>query len=362
MITLPSSEYFTLRPIGNGIYAAVAKVGSPAFSNAGVVDTGDHILVFDTFNTFRAAVDLQRDIDIITRRLPNYVVISHSHDDHWMGNQAFADHATILASRQTTERMIKRAAEFKQDKANRDGYKADIQAVKDRLAKAEDRRLKAHLSWSLVIMQHEYENLPHTELHLPNQSFDSKLDIYGINALVKIRTMGVGHTASDTILLLPEDKIAFIGDLGFFQTHPYLGDCSPELWVAVLDELLHSKIQIFVPGHGPIGTKADLRALRAYILHLQAMAAAVVNCGGSEDDAASQPIPDFARGWAGFGRFENSMRQLYQKQIEEDQIDESQEDLSHILKRQAESAGYILNGVEINTPDADQNEDPSGQG
>ena len=359
MITLPSSEYFHLRPIGKGIYAAIAKDGSPAFSNAGVVDTGDHILIFDTFNTFRAAVDLRRVIEIITKRLANYVVISHSHADHWMGNQVFADHATILASRQTTDAMIEWSKYFNEHKRNLPELKAGIKETEERLAKAKDPRLKAHLSWSLEIEQHEYKNLADTNLHLPNQSFDSKLDIYGTDALVKIMTLGVGHTICDTILVLPEDRIAFIGDLGFFKTHPYLGDSNPENWIAILDELAVSRINIFVPGHGPVGTKGDLQALKTYILTLQAMTASVVNSGGSEDDAANQPVPDFASDWAGFGRFESSMRYLYQRQVNKGKTDDSQVDLSRILKHEAEAAGYILDGVEISDPNSDQPHDPS---
>ncbi|MFC1997134.1 MBL fold metallo-hydrolase [Chloroflexota bacterium] len=359
MITLPSSEYFTLRPIGTGIYTAIAKEGSPAYSNAGVVDTGDHLLVYDTFNTFRAAVDLRRDIDIITKRLPNYVVVSHSHPDHWMGNQAFADHATILASRRTTDAMIEWTAEFKEHRGNPEQYKTNIQEIEMRLTKAEDPRLRAHLSWSLAIEQHEYENLTDTTPLLPNQSFDSNLDIYGTDALVKIRTLGIGHTVCDTILVLPEDRIAFIGDIGFFKTHPYLGNSSPEKWVAILDDLAVSKTSIFVPGHGPVGTKADLLALKAYLLHLQAMVAAVVNCGGSEDDAASQPIPDFASEWAGFGRFEGSMRYLYQRQVNKDKGIDSDVDLSRIMKREAEAVGYILDGVEISTPKSNPSHNPN---
>lgn len=142
MITLPSSEYFNLRAIGKGVYAAIAKDGSPAFSNAGVVDTGDHILIFDTFNTFHAAVDLQRDIEIITKRLANYVVISHSHADHWMGNQVFADHATILASRQTTDAMIEWAKYFQEHQRNLQAFRDDIKEIEARLAKAKDHACK----------------------------------------------------------------------------------------------------------------------------------------------------------------------------------------------------------------------------
>jgi len=359
MITLPSSEYFTLRGITDGVYAAIAKDGSPAYSNAGVIDTGDHILVFDTFNSFRAADDLRRGIDIITKRLVNYVVISHSHADHWMGNQAFADHATILASRRTTDDMIELASDFEKRKRNPQEHKASIREIERRLAKAEDPRLHAHLSWSLAIEQHEYKNLEAINIHLPNQSFDSKLDIYGANALVKIMTLGVGHTACDTILVLPEDRIAFIGDLGFFQTHPYLGSSNPEKWIDILDKLSVSKINLFIPGHGPVGTKADLLALKTYIMTLQALVASVVNCGGSEDDAASQPVPEIALEWAGFGRFEQSMRYLYQRHVNKDEAGDPSVDLSRSLKRDAEAAGYIMDGVEISAPKSDISHNPS---
>ena len=87
------------------------------------------------------------------------------------------------------------------------------------------------------------------------------------------------------------------------------------------------------------------------------MTAAVVNCGGSEDDAASQPVPDFASEWAGYGRFERSMRYLYQRQINKDNVDDSKVDLSRILKHEAEEAGYILDGVEISTPNSDKSEE-----
>ncbi len=342
MITLPGSEYFTLRPVVKGVYAAIAKEGSPAFSNAGIIDTGDHLLVFDTFNTFHAAEDLRRDAEILTKRLVDFVVISHAHADHWMGNQVFADHASILATRQTTDAMTEWAEYFNDLKRKPDEYKANIGETEKRLAEAEDPRLRKYLTWSLAIERHEFENIDSTDLQLPNKSFDSRLDIYGSDAFLKIFTFGAGHTASDAILLLPEDKVAFIGDLGFFETHPYLGSSSPEKWVAILDDLAASKFRVFIPGHGSVGTKADLLALKAYILTLQAMAAAVVARGGSEDEAAAQPVPEFAADWAGFGRFEKSMRFLYQRLMDKDINSQSDANISRALRREALQAGYSL--------------------
>lgn len=358
MITLPSSEYFTMRPINERVYAAIAKEGSPAFSNAGVIDTGDHILVFDTFNTFSAAEDLRRDTEIITRRLVNFVIISHAHADHWMGNQTFADHASILATRQTTDMMTEWAAYFKNLKKKPDEYKDFIGETEKNLAAAEDPRLRKHLAWSLAIEQHELENLKSIDLQLPNKSFDSRLDFYGTDALVKILTFGAGHSDSDTLLLLPEDKIAFIGDLGFFGTHPYLGSSNPEKWVTILDDLAASNYRVFVPGHGSVGTKADLLALKAYILTLQAMAAAVVARGGSEDEAAAQPVPEFAADWAGFGRYERSMRFLYQLLTDEEKYVQSDENISRALRRVALEAGYTLDDGENQTRPTNQINSP----
>jgi cyclase len=313
MITIPSSEYFTLRPLKTGVYAAIAKEGSPTFSNAGIIDAGGHILIFDTFNTYRAAEDLRRDAEIITKRLVDYVINSHAHSDHWMGNQIFADHAKLLATRRTQDAMMEWAEDFRELQINDDHLKANIGETEKNLAAATDPRLRVHLSWTLAVERHKYGILETTELHIPNNSFNSKFEIYGEASLVTLYSLGAGHSRDDTILVLPDEKIAFIGDLGFFKTHPYLGDSDPQRWISILDDLLATKINVFVPGHGPVGTKANLLALKEYLLTLQSLATDVVMRGGSEDAAAAQPIPEFASHWAGIGRFEKSMRFLYQR-------------------------------------------------
>jgi len=342
MITLPGSEFFTLRPLKQkrGIYAAIAKEGSPIYSNAGVIDTGDQLLIFDTFNSPQAAEDLRRDTEILTKRLVDYVVNSHAHSDHWIGNQVFADHAKLIATRRTQDAMMEWLVDFKAIRRDHNEFQAYIGETEKNLAEAEDSRLKAHLSWTLITLQHEFENLEATDPQIPNNSFDSKLDIYGTEALVKLIAMGPGHSKDDAILVIPEDRIAFIGDLGFFDTHPDLIDSDPDRWVAILDDLIQSKINLFVPGHGPIGTKANLKALKAYILSLLSMAEEVVQRDGSEDEATAQPIPEFAAKWAGFGRFEKSMRYLYQRLKNKDKL--VFDNISRILKPEALAAGYHL--------------------
>jgi glyoxylase-like metal-dependent hydrolase (beta-lactamase superfamily II) len=221
-----------------------------------------------------------------------------------------------MSTRLAQDAMMEWAAQFKEIQQHPEDYSNSIRITEQRLMEAVDPRLQAHIFWSLTVERHQFENLTAIDPQIPHQSFDTRLDIYGSDALVRVLSRGAGHTDSDSILLLPENKVAFIGDLGFFKTHPYLGSSTPERWIATLDELANSSFKIFIPGHGPIGTKNDLLALKAYLLTLQSMVVEVIARGGDEEEAAAQPIPQFAENWAGFGRFEQSMRFLYRRQME----------------------------------------------
>ena len=57
------TDYFNLYAIGDGIYAAMAKPGQGAWSNAGIVDLGDSVLVFDSFGTPTAGKELRRQAE-----------------------------------------------------------------------------------------------------------------------------------------------------------------------------------------------------------------------------------------------------------------------------------------------------------
>ncbi len=46
-----SSKYFTIERLDHGIYAAISKNGGHAICNAGIIDLGDAVLVFDPFMT-----------------------------------------------------------------------------------------------------------------------------------------------------------------------------------------------------------------------------------------------------------------------------------------------------------------------
>ena len=100
-----------------------------------------------------------------------------------------------------------------------------------------------------------------------------------------------GHTEHDVYLLLPEDRIVFMGDLGFFQCQPFTVYADPQAWVAHLEKMEASNIGIFVPGHGPLGTKADLALQRQYLTRLDDLVAQAIREGLSAEETLERPLP-----------------------------------------------------------------------
>src|SRR5512143_3308982 len=106
-----SSKHFVLQPLASGIFAAIARDGGAAISNAGLIDLGDQLLVFDTFLTPQAALDLREASIHFLGRAPQLVVNSHYHNDHIWGNQVFAPDAQIVSSARTRDLIASAGAE-----------------------------------------------------------------------------------------------------------------------------------------------------------------------------------------------------------------------------------------------------------
>src|SRR5690348_9930601 len=84
--SLPTSPYFHLERLAEGVWAAIVARGTGAWGNTGIVALGEKTLVFDTFLTPAAARDLRAAAEALSGQPVAYVVNSHYHMDHIHGN------------------------------------------------------------------------------------------------------------------------------------------------------------------------------------------------------------------------------------------------------------------------------------
>lgn len=290
------SKHFVVHSLSEGIYAAIASIGGHAICNAGLIDLGGQILVFDPFLTPQAASDLRRFASQELGRAPQLVINSHYHNDHIWGNQIFAAEAQIISSRQTRQLITTSGQEeFAWYSGNSTQQLQTLQAQYQ--STADEAKRKEMLLW---IGEYEgiVEALPNLSVCLPNITFDGHLDLYGTQHSCTLFSFDGGHTGSDTILYLPQEGIVFVADLLFVSGHPYLGDGDPDMLLKALKDLSCLEASCFVPGHGPLGTLADVMLLIEYIEDCMDCAKRLCNSGDTSEAAIKGlKIPERFQAW-----------------------------------------------------------------
>jgi glyoxylase-like metal-dependent hydrolase (beta-lactamase superfamily II) len=78
-------------------------------------------------------------------------------------------------------------------------------------------------------------------------------------------------------MILPNEGIAFMGDLLFVQRHPWFSDGDADGWKRHLEHFnADTSLKQFVPGHGPVAGKEAVQDLIHYINDLEQMAVQAV--------------------------------------------------------------------------------------
>ena len=255
------SNHFIIQKLADGVYAAISKNGGYAICNAGIIDLGDATLIFDPFMTPEAARDLKKVALELTGHQVKYVVNSHYHNDHIGGNQVF-DNATIISTQRTRELIAKfQPEEIADDKK---AAPPELEKIKNKNTSAmTPHELEENIMWkgyfeALVTSNDSLKTV------LPNITFKDQLILHEAKRTVELLCYGEGHTESDLFLYLPDEHIAFLGDLLFVQNQPWLGDGDPVKWETYLDSIAHLNVKILVPGHGPVGTLSNIDTMKLY--------------------------------------------------------------------------------------------------
>ncbi|MGA8710960.1 MAG: MBL fold metallo-hydrolase [Thermoplasmata archaeon] len=288
--TIRPSRHFRLEELASGVHAAVATDGGYALSNSAIVDLGGATLVFDTGLTPQSGADLARAANALTGRPADFLVNSHYHHDHIRGNQVFAN-PRIIATTETWELIRTRGAEdVASDRKEAKARWEELRSGKPPVAELDRALLEG---WFGGIVQ----SLPRLRLTLPNLTFDSELVVRGSRRTARILSYGGGHSPSDAFVFLPDDRIAFLGDLLFSGFHPSINDGNPDNLVHILDRIAALRPRTLLPGHGAPGGPRTLADMRDYVTGARRRAERHLRLGRARKELAQLPSPEKFRGW-----------------------------------------------------------------
>lgn len=205
----------SLEKISESVYQLTGGSGA----NGGFIIGDNGVLVVDAKMDKTSVNQCLELISQVTDKPILYLVNTHSDGDHIMGNRYFPSTITFVAH----------------ENCRKDFFKDNFGRESD---------------WG------EPENLP----FVPSVTFTDQMNLWLGEELLELRYFGRGHTTGDIVVYVPDEKVAFIGDL-YFSGRPQLihsnknGDSFE--YVRTLNRMMETlHASTFLSGHSaPVGRK-----------------------------------------------------------------------------------------------------------
>ena len=285
-----AEDLFDIKPIADGVYAAIAKPAYKVNCNAAIILLGDSVLVVDTHSKPSAARALIEQIKKITDKPVHYVVNTHFHWDHYQGNEAYPSSwpagVEIISSEATRANIEQRG--IPRVKHEIVTMPAEIEKLKADLAKTSDPKQKDEIQKNLQQAEAYLAELKSMQVTLPTMTFDRSLILHRKARTVEIFWLGNAHTNGDIWVYLPKEKVLVTGDALHGWT-PFMGDSYPYDWIQTLDAAEKLDFDQVLGGHGDVMQgKQKFELWKQYFRDLLDETAKSYAAGASLEDAQKQ--------------------------------------------------------------------------
>lgn len=290
LASLAADDLFDIKPVADGVYAAIAKPAYKVNCNAAIILLDDGVLVVDTHSKPSAARALIEQIKKLTDKPVRYVVNTHFHWDHYQGNQAYLSSwpagVEIISSEATRANIEQRG--IPRVKHEIVTMPQEIEKLKSDLDKAVDPKQKEQVRSNLLQAEAYFAELNSMQVTLPTMTFDRSLILHRPSKTIEILWLGNAHTNGDVFVYLRREKVLVTGDALHGWT-PYMGDSYPFDWIQTLDAAEKLDFDQVIAGHGDVMRgKEKFELWKLYFRDLMDETAKAYARGASLDQAEKE--------------------------------------------------------------------------
>jgi cyclase len=248
---------FDVEEIAPGVHAVIRRepVGLvPRANNVFIVNDED-VMVVDTSQSPAATADVLAALRRITARPVRYVINTHGQDDHVLGNAVYRDaYKGVEIIGQVS--MLARAGDGRSAvPALPVGFERAAAAMRLGLdlnglplAGDERRAYERDVEWGGRYLR----EAPRTTPVPPTIPVTSRLTLHRGARTIEILSLGGGHSPSDLVVFLPEERVLVAGDLVGWPVPRADDESSIAGWLRALDGIRALDARVIVPGHGPL--------------------------------------------------------------------------------------------------------------
>lgn len=228
------------KKVSNDVYCFFGKLEIINKQNAGdmvntcFVQTKEGFVVIDSGPTFSYASQAYEEMQKIAQLPIKYVINTHDHDDHWLGNSFYKSKGALLIGPRTYEQNV-------------------FVGMETRMQRVLDQELYGETK--IVPLDTIVEN---------NLTLEVSGKIFNIKKMHER-----AHTESDLLIHIENEGVVFAGDLVFNDRLASIRDGSLIGSLKVLDEIDALNPNVIVGGHGYATDSNATKSLRAYLTQMK---------------------------------------------------------------------------------------------
>ena len=252
-------QRYSVETLADGVHAVLYNPELETEGNTLIVINDKDVVVVDSNAGITTAKLTIAEIRKLTPKPVTVVVNTHWHDDHVMGNQAYAEAfpgVKFIAHPLTRQDIVDHA--FANNAFVIDVLASDATRLSGYLASGIGRDGKPLTPETRERAQIGYDK--RIEMLADRKAFVAvppTVDVADAMTLkrgareIEIRFLGRGNTRGDLIVYLPKERIAATGDL-LVAPIPYATNVYAREWVKTLEKLMAIPARVILPGHGPV--------------------------------------------------------------------------------------------------------------
>jgi glyoxylase-like metal-dependent hydrolase (beta-lactamase superfamily II) len=289
----PHQSYQTVT-VAPGVVAFIApegRTGTVQGNSVAVIGSAG-VLVVDTGQFADLTRRMIADIKKLTDQPVRFVVNTHWHGDHLLGNYQYkaAFPGVVIVNHKETLRLADKTYTTFADRARKEfpPYAADLRAAVARGTRKSGATLTDHEKDAFArqaddidVFMRQLADMPYVPADL---AFEKSLEVSLGSRKVQILHLGRGNTAGDTVVFVPDAKVAMAGDMVVYPSPYSFGSWLSE-WPTTLRALEALGATRTIPGHGPVlEDNAYVETVIALIEETRRQVAAAVKDGLSLED------------------------------------------------------------------------------
>ncbi len=226
-----------------GVSEVMDERNNGNMSNSCFVNMGTNYIVIDSGPTYFYAQQAYKKMKKIKNLPISYVINTHNHDDHWLGNSYYSELGVKIVG----------SSAF--------SFETKVKMTRMQKRISPEAFLKTTQVFPFIFVENE-----------------KLLDFNG----KKVHLINVNqkaHTNSDLLVYVPSDKIIFVGDLIFNDRLPFIIDGDLLAWIKTLDKIKSMDLNYVIGGHGKIVDKSSIDMTYNYLRTLNKEVSALLEEG-----------------------------------------------------------------------------------